>query len=123
MFITASISFAPFAMAFLISYTLLRRVVAPKGKPMTVQTLTSDPASALDAVPTQHGKMQTLAKWRLALSSQRINTSSLVESGRSSVLSIIFANCCLLFMVETLFFLVSVVFRRAFWLFVFGFVL
>ena len=68
-------------------------MVAPNGKATTVQTLTSEPARAREADPTQQGRMQTVARCRFALSSQSRKTSSRVLVGRRSVLSKVLPNC------------------------------
>ncbi|CAG5144500.1 Uncharacterised protein [Streptococcus pneumoniae] len=60
--ITISISSAPFWIASFVSNAFTAEVVAPKGKPTTVQTLTSVPSSPFLACSTQVGLTQTLAK-------------------------------------------------------------
>ena len=60
--ITISISSAPFWIASLVSKAFTVEVVAPKGKPTTVQILTSVPSSPFLAYSTQVGLTQTLAK-------------------------------------------------------------
>ena len=60
--ITISISSAPFWTASFVSKAFTAEVVAPKGKPTTVQTFTSEPSSPVFACLTHVGLTQTLAK-------------------------------------------------------------
>ena len=52
---TMSISSAPFSMAFLASNALSSEVLAPKGKPITVHTFTSESKAMIDAGATRLG--------------------------------------------------------------------
>lgn len=62
MFTTMSISWAPFAQASRVSKIFVSLVVLPSGKPITVQTITCEPASSFAASATWHGFTHTDAK-------------------------------------------------------------
>lgn len=72
-------------MASAASAHLLAVVVAPNGKPTTVQTLTAEPRSSRATRGTQYGLTQTEAKTYLRASAQILRTSSSVASGRRMV--------------------------------------
>src|ERR1041385_3544224 len=78
-------------MAVSVSKTLVSEDVAPKGKPITVQTLTGDPLSNSAHKLTQVGLIQTEANPYLRASKQSCAISCCVASGLSNVWSIIFA--------------------------------
>ena len=76
-----SISCAPARRAPAVSATLASVLVAPSGKPTTVQTLTGEPASSARTSGTQYGLTQTLAKLYWRASRQTLTTSARVASG------------------------------------------
>ena len=86
--ITISISSAPLAIASLASKALTAEVDAPKGKPITVQTLTELSLSNSAAVLTQVGLTQTLANSYFLASSIKERICSLLASAFSKVWSI-----------------------------------
>ena len=65
----------------------------PCGKPITVLTFTSEPASSSAASPTSHGLTQAEATSKRRASSQPARTASVSSSGRSSEWSIVLATC------------------------------
>ncbi len=79
--ITISISSAPFAIASLVSKALTAEVFAPKGKPITVQTLTSLSFRLSAANETHVGFTQTLAKSYSFASDRIFSTCSCSVSG------------------------------------------
>jgi len=64
-----STSVAPFAIASFVSNAFVSVVLAPSGKPMTVQTSISVPFSSLAANSTHVGLTQTEANWCVLASS------------------------------------------------------
>ena len=87
--ITISTSSAPFSIAFFVSNAFVSGVVAPKGKPITVQTFTSDPSKSSLAYFTQVGFTHTEAKLYSFASSHNTFICSFVASAFNNVWSII----------------------------------
>ncbi len=88
MLITMSTSAAPSKITRRVSYCLTSAVVAPSGKPTTVQTPTPLPRSSRAQSATQAGLTQTVAKWNSAASRQSFSISARVASGFRRVWSI-----------------------------------
>ena len=84
---TISTSSAPSATVMRASSALASRVIAPRGKPTTVHTMTSDPASRSTAVGTHRVLTQTEAKPCSRASSHNFSMALRVASGLSSVWS------------------------------------
>ena len=76
-----SISCAPARSAAAVSATFASVLVAPSGKPTTVQTFTGEPASSAATSGTQYGLTHTLAKRYWRASRQTLSTSLRVASG------------------------------------------
>ena len=93
--ITMSTSFAPWATASLASAALISELLAPRGKPMTVQTRTSEPASSRAQRGTQVGFTHTEAKPYFFASMQSSRTWSAVPMALRRVWSIVLARVAL----------------------------
>ena len=63
-------------------------MLAPKGKPITVQTFTSVPLSSFAANSTKQGLTQTLANLNFLASAHKVLISFLVVCGFNKVWSI-----------------------------------
>jgi hypothetical protein len=88
---TMSISVAPSARACRVSATLVSVVAYPCGKPTTVPTLTSLPASIAAARRTWMGGTQTLATSYSAATRMPSSTNASSSSGRRSEWSMVLA--------------------------------
>ena len=84
-----SISLAPFFIASSVSKTFTSFVLAPSGKPITVQTLTSVPFKLSAHFLTHTGFTQTEKKLYSLASSKIFSICSSVDSGFNKVWSII----------------------------------
>ena len=87
MLMTMSTSQAPSSMVRRASAALTSGSVAPRGKPITVQTPVAVPRSSRAQVATQVGLTQTVAKPCSRASAQSFSIWARVASGLSSVWS------------------------------------